>query len=75
MGSTNSAECCEFNKKNRLIASEDIKRGRTCSDYLLLQDLISGGALRYKYYCSSSTVVQRCSTSNTYKAKPNARYP
>ena len=67
----NSAECCEFHKKNRPIASEDIiQRGRTCSDCLRLQGLISGGALGYEYYYSSSscTVVQRCSTSNMYKA-------
>ena len=53
------------------MASEHIVHGPTCSDCLLLQGLISGGALRYKYYYSSSTVVQRCSTSNMYKAKPN----
>ena len=65
-----SAECCEFDEQNLPIASENIKRGRTCSECLLLQSLIVGGALRYEYYySSSSTVLQRCSTSNMYKAK------
>ena len=48
----NSAECCEFDKKNRIITSEDIAQGgRTCSDCrLLLQGLISKGALKYEYH-------------------------
>ena len=66
----NSAECCEFDKKNRPFTSEDIILGdRTCSDclLLLLQGLISGGALKYEfYYCSGCTVVQKRSTSNMY---------
>ena len=62
-----SAECREFGKKNRPSASEDIIRGRTFSDCLLLQGLISGDFLGYESYCSSiSTVVQRRSTSNKY---------
>ena len=67
--STNPAECCEFDNKNRPIATEDIIRGPTCSGCcLLLQGLISGGALRYEYYYSSSTVVQRYLTSDMYIA-------
>ena len=65
----NSVECCEFNNKNRPITSEDIIHGsRTCSDcLLLLQDLISGGALKYEFYYSSScTIVLRRSTSSMY---------
>ena len=38
-----SAECFDGGKKNRPIASEDIIRGRTGSDCLLLRGLISGG--------------------------------
>ena len=67
----NWAECCEFDKKNRPITSEDITQsGPTCSDcLLLLQGLISGGALKYEYYYSSScttVVVQRRSAPNMY---------
>ena len=64
-----SAECFEFGKKNSPVTLEGISTGgRTCSDcLLLLQGLISGGALKYEYYYSSSnTVGQRCSTSNIY---------
>ena len=59
--SINSADCCEFDMKNRSIALEDIIRGPTCSDcLLLLQCLISGSKcikMRVILYSSSSTVV------------------
>ena len=61
----NSAERCEFDKKNRPITSGDtIQGGRTCSDrLLLLQNLISAGTLKYAYYfySSSGTVVSSSS--------------
>ena len=67
-----SAGCCEFGKKYRPIQSEDIIRDRTFSDCLLLQGMISRGFSRYEsYYSSISTVVQRRSASNMYKAKSN----
>ena len=68
MGSTNSAECCEFDMKNRPITSEDIVHARTV--YCCCKEcLISGGALNYEWYYSSSctVVVQtRSTTSNMY---------
>ena len=73
-GSIYSAECCEFDNKKRLIASEGIKRGRTCMGCLLLQGMISVGALTYEYYYrqqqqqhSSSEVLhllERCTKQN-----------
>ena len=65
---------CEYGKKNRPLASEDIIRDRTFSEcrHVLLQGLIYGGFFMYEsYYSNISTVVQRRSASNMYKAKSN----
>ena len=65
--------------KKQPIASEDIICRPTCSDCLLLQAVVSEGALRYEYHYSSGStavlfIVQRCPTLNMYKATLNI-YP
>ena len=66
----NSAECCEFDKKNQPITSEGIIQWSHMlglSTAAVRSDLWSRIGIRVLTTTySSSTVVQRCSTSNMY---------